>query len=133
MRGHCEVSKNPQVAAHTSCLLPYKHFAPVSPLECAVTGFCVTVHSKRLTQRANSFGMRSYIKTRGRVPARSRLPHHLLLERKHAGLCTARDDASFPIWHASSLRRMLLLVQHDTHGSLPPALFPFSIFTFPFS
>src|SRR6266487_848922 len=73
MRGNGEVSKNPPVAANASRLLPYKQRAPVSPLECAVTESCATAHSKRLTQHANSFRMRSYTKTRGKAPYPVRL------------------------------------------------------------
>src|SRR5215469_12786585 len=65
MRGHREVPKNPRVAVHTSRLLLHKHLVPVSPLECALTEPLTTAHSKRLTQRANSFRMRSYKKRWG--------------------------------------------------------------------
>src|SRR5262249_32171113 len=65
MRAHREAPNNPPAAAHNFRLLFYKHAAPVSPLECAVPRFPTTVHSKRLTRSAKSFGMRTYEKTRG--------------------------------------------------------------------
>ncbi len=75
MNGRCEVlfspsfeGQNPAAASRASRLLSYKHPAPVSPLECALTEFPVTVHSKRLTQQRRSFRMRSYEKTGGRGP-----------------------------------------------------------------
>src|SRR5215470_12080248 len=63
-----EAPNNLPAAARTFRLLPYKRPAPVSPLECAVARFPTTVHSKRLTKSANSFRMRTYRKTGGRVP-----------------------------------------------------------------
>ena len=134
MRGHREVTKNPPLAAHPSRLLPYKQPVPASRLECAVTESCATVHSKGLTQLANSFRMRSYTKTRGEGPLpRSPLPPPLTRKETFRRSGPSGREASFSIWHASSLRRMLLLVDYECCGSLPSALFPFSIFTFPFS
>src|SRR5215467_2096015 len=68
MRGRCEVPKNPPATARTFRLLPYKHRAPASPLECALTRLPTTAHSKRLTGSAKSFRMCSYKKTRGEGP-----------------------------------------------------------------
>src|SRR5215472_5235833 len=66
--GRGEAPNNLPAAARTFRLLPYKHLAPISPLECALPRFLATVHSKRLTRSAKSFRMRTYEKTRGEGP-----------------------------------------------------------------
>jgi len=120
MRGNREASKNPAVAAHASRLLPYKQPAPVSPLECAVTESCVTAHSKQLTRRANFFRMRSYTKTGGEAPYPARLPPPPLTRKEtHRASGSSEDEASFPIWQASLLRRMLLPVGRTSHQLAP--------------
>src|SRR5215467_11404300 len=68
MIGHLEAPKNPPSAGRLFSLLPYKHPAPVSLLECALPRLPTTVHSKQLTRSAKSFRMRSYTKTGGRGP-----------------------------------------------------------------
>src|SRR5215467_3423280 len=68
MNGHMEGPQLLLEAACSSRLLPHKHPAPVSPLECALPQFPATVHSKQLTRSANFFRMRSYAKTGGRGP-----------------------------------------------------------------
>src|SRR5215472_2649013 len=68
MNGHVEVPNKSPEAACPCRLLLCKHPAPVSPLECALPRFPVTVHSKRLTQHAKCFRMRTYAKTGGRGP-----------------------------------------------------------------
>src|SRR5215472_7026431 len=68
MNGHVEVPNKSPEAACPCRLLLCKHPAPVSPLECALPRFPITVHSKRLTQRAKCFRMRTYAKTGGRGP-----------------------------------------------------------------
>src|SRR5690349_1585657 len=83
MRGHCGVPHNSPPASYPSRLLPYKHPAPVSPLECALPRCCVNAHSKQLTGSAKSFGMRTYEKTGGGVPSHFRLPAARLLPSLH--------------------------------------------------
>ena len=73
MRARREVPKNPPVAAHSFRLLLYKHHSPVSPLECAITRFLTTVLSKRLTEPAKSFRIRTYKKVQGGGPALNRI------------------------------------------------------------
>src|SRR5215467_13593194 len=68
MNGHVEVPNKSPEAACPFRLLLCKHPAPVSPLECALPRFPVTVHSKWLTQHAKCFRMRTYAKTGGRGP-----------------------------------------------------------------
>ena len=66
MRGHCGALHNSPRVSRLSRLLPYKHPAPISPLECALPRSCVNAHSKQLTRSAKSFRMRTYKKTRER-------------------------------------------------------------------
>src|SRR5215467_15948758 len=46
MRGHREVPQNPAESARISCLLPYKHGVPVSPLESALLQVLILRHLK---------------------------------------------------------------------------------------
>ena len=76
-RAHSEATHNPPPPAHSSCLHSCKHPSPISPLECALTRYRATAHSKELTESPKPFRMRSYAKTGGEGPRRSspsRLP-----------------------------------------------------------